>query len=73
MDEKTAGTMTVREAGKKGGTRNRDLHGHDFYVTIGKKGGSTVSANRGPGFYAWIGRKGGIAKKEKYGPTASPA
>ncbi|HEY3298054.1 MAG TPA: Em GEA1 (EM1) [Armatimonadota bacterium] len=32
--------MTVTEAGRKGGLRTSDTHGHDFYVDIGRKGGS---------------------------------
>ncbi|HET6453636.1 MAG TPA: Em GEA1 (EM1) [Armatimonadota bacterium] len=31
--------MTVREAGRKGGERTSETHGHDFYQQIGKKGG----------------------------------
>jgi hypothetical protein len=31
--------MTVREAGRKGGLRTSETHGHDFYRDIGRKGG----------------------------------
>ncbi|HUV04390.1 MAG TPA: Em GEA1 (EM1) [Armatimonadota bacterium] len=31
--------MTVREAGRKGGLRTSETHGHDFYRAIGHIGG----------------------------------
>lgn len=46
------GTMTVREAGRKGG------------LIGGKKGGDTVKAERGREFYQEIGRKGGQKVRE---------
>ena len=33
------GTMTVAEAGRKGGLTVRDQRGHEFYEEIGRKGG----------------------------------
>lgn len=36
-DEK--GTMTVAEAGRKGGEKTAETHGHEFYQEIGHKGG----------------------------------
>ena len=51
MPEKgNKGSMTVQEAGRKGGERGgrkggettRDRYGHGFYEEIGKKGGSKV-------------------------------
>jgi len=33
------GSMTVAEAGRKGGLATSELYGHDFYEEIGKKGG----------------------------------
>lgn len=65
MDEKTAGTMTVREAGKKGGARVNELYGHDYFVHIGRKGGRTVLAKLGPLYYSYIGKKGGVARSTK--------
>ncbi len=37
------GSMSVRDAGRKGGRRTAASHGHEFYKTIGKKGGKRVS------------------------------
>jgi general stress protein YciG len=51
--------MTVREAGRKGGLRTSQTHGHEFYQEIGRKGGETVLNERGPQFYEEIGHKGG--------------
>lgn len=31
--------MTVKEAGRKGGMRTSETHGHEFYQSIGRKGG----------------------------------
>jgi general stress protein YciG len=36
------GSMTVAEAGRKGGKKTADTHGHDFYKEIGHKGGQRV-------------------------------
>jgi Stress-induced bacterial acidophilic repeat motif. len=38
MEEKK-GSMTVREAGQKGGEKTAKSHGHEFYEEIGHKGG----------------------------------
>jgi general stress protein YciG len=53
------GAMTVREAGRKGGTQTKRKYGGDFYKSIGKKGGETTKQRHGPQFYEKIGRKGG--------------
>jgi uncharacterized protein len=57
------GKLTVKEAGKKGGTATSDKYGHGFYQEIGqkggKKGGETVKAKYGHDFYVDIGKKGG--------------
>jgi len=34
--------ITVKEAGRKGGIRTAQTHGHDFYENIGHKGGPKV-------------------------------
>jgi general stress protein YciG len=36
------GTMTVQEAGRKGGMKTAQTHGKDFYEEIGHKGGQRV-------------------------------
>lgn len=33
------GEMTVQEAGRKGGEKTAQTHGHEFYQEIGHKGG----------------------------------
>src|SRR5713101_7002767 len=53
------GSMSVSEAGRKGGQTVRDKYGHSFYEEIGRKGGETVKAERGTRFYEQIGKKGG--------------
>jgi general stress protein YciG len=37
--EEKKGSMTVREAGHKGGEKTAETHGHEFYEKIGHKGG----------------------------------
>ena len=39
MRRRGGNPMTVREAGRKGGLRTSQTHGHDFYEEIGHKGG----------------------------------
>ncbi|MBM2820378.1 MAG: hypothetical protein HW405_138 [Candidatus Berkelbacteria bacterium] len=58
------GTMTVREAGRKGGKATRASHGPEFYRDIGHKGGTTTMRRHGPEFYEKIGRIGGQRVKE---------
>jgi hypothetical protein len=36
------GTMSVQEAGRRGGKRTSQTHGRDFYEEIGRKGGQKV-------------------------------
>ena len=36
------GSLTVADAGRKGGTTVRDRYGHEFYEEIGRKGGNKV-------------------------------
>ena len=63
-DKDNKGSMTVAEAGRKGGETVRNERGREFYETIGRKGGATVKAERGRSFYEEIGRKGGQKVKK---------
>ena len=36
------GSMTVQEAGRRGGERTSQTHGREFYEEIGHKGGQRV-------------------------------
>jgi general stress protein YciG len=65
-------TMTVAEAGRKGGQKTASTHGRKFYEEIGRKGGKKVSSERGPEFYSEIGSKGGSerAKQHEGNPEA---
>lgn len=58
------GQMSVQDAGRKGGERTRETHGHDFYQKIGRMGGETTSREHGPEFYEQIGHKGGQRVRE---------
>lgn len=51
--------ITVREAGRRGGSKTSSTHGREFYQEIGRRGGETTSREHGPEFYQEIGRKGG--------------
>ena len=51
--------MTVREAGRKGGSKVRDKYGIEFYQQIGQKGGTTTWETHGKEFYQKIGKMGG--------------
>ncbi len=39
MRKREGNPMTVREAGRKGGLRTSQTHGHEFYQQIGHLGG----------------------------------
>lgn len=41
-----SGSMTVEEAGRKGGETTKRRHGDDFYERIGRKGGEARAQNR---------------------------
>ena len=51
-EDKPKGTMTVEEAGRKGGEKVATERGHEFYEEIGHKGGEAG------------GQKGGQRVKE---------
>lgn len=68
MSEKDKGSMTVREAGHKGGATTKQRYGGEFYEAIGRKGGKiggeTTKERYGGSFYEDIGHKGGQKVKE---------
>jgi uncharacterized protein len=53
------GSMTVQEAGRKGGEKVAKERGSEFYSRIGRKGGQAVSQDRQ--HMSQIGQKGGQA------------
>jgi general stress protein YciG len=53
------GSMTVKEAGKKGGRATKSRYGPEFYERIGRMGGQTTKSRHGPLFYQKIGSLGG--------------
>lgn len=76
-----AGSMSVREAGKRGGDKGgqttKARYGSEYYREIGRRGGEAVRASRGPEFYEEIGRKGGqkvraLIAAAKLLPTTEP-
>ena len=40
MRKRSENPMTVAEAGRKGGLKTAQTHGHEFYEEIGRKGGA---------------------------------
>ncbi len=42
MRKESKGSMSVAEAGRKGGAKTSERHGHEFYEEIGHKGGQKV-------------------------------
>lgn len=65
MDKKIRGQLTgdfeevtVKEAGRKGGTVTRDRHGTEFYRKIGSRGGKTTKKLYGH-LFSQFGKKGG--------------
>lgn len=72
MPEEKKGEMSVSEAGRRGGEKTSETHGHEFYEEIGHKGGEkgghkggeTTSERYGHEHYEEIGHKGGQKVKE---------
>jgi uncharacterized protein len=65
----SGGGMTVREAGRRGGTKVAAERGSKFYSEIGRKGGEAVSQNRE--HMARIGRRGGERRGKGTRPPES--
>jgi hypothetical protein len=42
VEKENKGSMTVSEAGHRGGEKTAETHGHEFYEEIGHKGGQRV-------------------------------
>jgi len=42
MSREGKGSMTVQEAGRRGGEKTAQTHGREFYEEIGHKGGQRV-------------------------------
>ena len=70
--EEKSKSMTVAEAGRKGGEKTAMTHGREFYEEIGRRGGEKVMRERGPEFFSEIGSKGGSerAKQHEGAPEA---
>jgi general stress protein YciG len=68
MPESEKGEISVREAGRRGGSKVREKYGREFYEKIGKvggkKGGNTTKERYGPDYYKKIGTMGGQRVKE---------
>ena len=54
----TGGDMTVRESGKRGGSKTASTHGHENYKENGRRGGEKTAAEH-HNFFKEIGRKSG--------------
>jgi hypothetical protein len=57
-------SMTVSEAGKKGGKTTRRKYGKDHYRNIGEVGGAKTRDSHPPEFYSMIGKKGAEARRK---------
>jgi len=62
VDKDNKGSMTVAEAGRKGGEKVASERGSEFFSSIGQKGGEKVSQDRG--HMSEIGQKGGERVRE---------
>ncbi len=72
MANEEKGEMSVSEAGRRGGEKTAETHGHEFYEEIGHKGGEkgghkggeATAERHGHEFYEEIGHKGGEKVRE---------
>lgn len=54
--------VSVREAGRRGGTTTRDRHGVEFYRRIGARGGEITKKRYGH-LFSEFGRRGGRPRR----------
>jgi len=64
--EAEKGSLSVAEAGRRGGCKVRD-EGLVDYVAMGKRGGNKTAAEYGSEFYRQIGAVGGRATADRHG------
>jgi general stress protein YciG len=67
------GSMSVQEAGRRGGEKRKEDLGPEGYAMLGRKGGERTAETHGRQFYQEIGRKGGEARAEDLGPEGYSA
>lgn len=67
VTEVSAG-ISVREAGRRGGTATRDRHGVEFLREIAKRGGETTK-RRYAHLFSEFGRKGGRPRRPNLNET----
>ena len=63
--KKDKGSISVADAGRKGGLMTSKRHGPEFYQRIGKKAGETTKLRHGPAHYERIGKMGAKAREKK--------
>ena len=57
--------MNKADAGKKGGTKTKELYGEEHFSKAGEIGGNKLLKERGKEFYRQIGLKGATARRKK--------
>jgi len=62
------GSMSVREAGAKGGRKLLERYGAKHFRELGKLGGDAVKARLGRDWYSRIGKLGGEKLRDTQGP-----
>lgn len=65
MSEKAE--MTVKEAGRLGGKKRKEMLGYEGYSALGQKGGSTTRERHGVSHYQRIGKMGGTKTASERG------
>ncbi|MDA8217056.1 MAG: hypothetical protein ACYC1C_01415 [Chloroflexota bacterium] len=58
------GSLTVEQAGRRGGKTTAKKYGRGFYKQIGRKGGESVAKKYSHEHFEEIGRKGGLRVAE---------
>lgn len=69
IDDEAGGTspsLSVQEAGAKGGRRTLELRGPDFFREIGRRGGASTAKSYA-GLFKEFGRKGGRPRRPAFG------
>ena len=67
VEEAQTTSISVAEAGRRGGVRVRDTHGKEHFEMIGRQGGMAVRDSRDVEYFLKLGQKGGAKTASKRG------